>query len=213
MNRYAHFVWIIVLIAIVQGNAFALGLGFYGTVQGGEADWEFEDDFGRTINVDGGDMAQAGIGFALDTAVLKDTLFNYRLNVGLEGFEADLGSTSVTAELGGIVADNSFGFGVMRTENVRLWLGPRVRLAVYGGDFNLESSFDITLVEFGVGGVFGANFRVGPTVVLGIETGVMISGYSGIIEDNFGDTEDVTGNSASTFLSGVVMFRLGSDKN
>ena len=211
MFQYARFVWIVMLITVMQGNAFALGLGFYGAVQGGEADWEVENDFGPDLNFDGGDISKASIGFTLDTAVLKDTVFNYRLNVGPERFDADLGDTQFTAELGGIAADNSFGFGVLRTENVRLWVGPRVRVAIYGGDFNDDSNVDVALVEFGVGGVFGGNFGVGRTVALGFETGFMISGYAGIIDDG-SEEPDFTGEGTSVFLNGVVLFRLGNDK-
>ncbi len=203
---------IVVMLTFAQGNAMALGLGFYGSLQAGEGDWEFENNFGPDDNFDGGDLTRLGFGFVLDTAVLKDRLFNYRLDIGFERFDADLGDTPVTAELVGIAADNSFGFGVLRTEKVRLWLGPRVRVAAYGGDFNNDASIDIALVEFGVGGVFGANFKVGPTVVLGVETGIMFSGYAGERENAFGVSNDFTGSSGNLFLNGVVLFRLGSDK-
>ena len=212
MSMYTRLLLIVALLTIAQGNAFALGLGFYGTLQAGEADWDFENITGPDTSYDGGDMTRLGFGFVLDTAVLKDKLFNYRLNVGFERFDADLGSTPITAELVGIAADSSFGFGVLRTEDIRLWVGPRVRVAAYGGDFNNDSSIDIALIEFGVGGVFGANFKVGPTVVLGVETGFMFSGYSGERENAFSADTDFDGDSASLFLNGVVLFRLGSDK-
>lgn len=212
MSGYIRLITIVALLTVAHGNALALGLGFYGSLQAGEGDWEFENLAGPDDNFDGGDLTRFGFGFVLDTAVLKDTLFNYRLDVGFERFDADLGGTSVTAELVGIAADSSFGFGVLRTENVRLWVGPRVRVAAYGGDFNNDSSIDIALVEFGAGGVFGANFKVGPTVVLGVETGFMFSGYTGEREDVLGISRDFTGSSGNLFLNGVVLFRLGSDK-
>ncbi len=194
---------------LLQGNAFAVGLGFYGTVQGGEGDWE-EEDNGPDFEYDDGDTSRVGFGFTFDTAVLKDDVFNYRLNAGFEAFDADFvaGSFSDTAELGGIAVDNSFGFGLLRTENVRLWAGPRVRVAIYGGEFESNSGDDIVLFEFGVGGVIGANFKVGPTVAFAVETGVMFSGYGGGSEDRVGTGYDLTGDNSNLFLNGGVLFML-----
>jgi len=213
MRRFIY-VLMFLLLAFSGGSAFALGLGFYGTVQGGGGNWELENQSGVKFYDDDGDTGRLGIGFALDTAVARDKLFNYRLNVGLERFDIDFdNSGGTTGEFLGLAVDNTFGFGVMRTEKVRLWIGPRVRVALYGGDYDNDSTVDIGLFEFGVGGVFGANFHVGPTVSLGFETGVMFSGYGGEVETNFAGVEyDLTGSSANLFLNGVVMFRLRNDQ-
>ena len=59
----------------------------------------------------------------------------------------------------------------------------------------------------------GANFHVGQAVSLGVETGVMFSGYGGTVDTNRAGVEyDLTGSSANLFLNGVVMFRLRNDK-
>ena len=121
---------VLLLLTLSGGRAFALGLGFYGTVQGGSGSWELENQSGFTFYDDDGDTERFGIGFTLDTAVARNKLFNYRLNIGPERFDIDFdNSGGATAELYGLAADNTFGFGVMRTEKVRLWAGPRVRIA------------------------------------------------------------------------------------
>ena len=206
------------LVAAMSGNAVAAGLGFFGTLEAGTGeDWELEAPNGPSNDDYEADTGRFGIGFVFDTAVAKDKLFNYRLNAALVGLNVDLEHdyflSEGDADLVGLVFDNTFGFGVLRRESVRLWIGPRVRVGFYTGDtddFTTSGDNDVTAAEFGVGGVFGANFHVSPTVSLGVETGFMISGYAGEIETAFGDW-DIEGGTGSLFLNGVVLFRLSGD--
>jgi len=207
-----------VLFVTLSGPAFALGMGFFGTLEGGSGDdWEIESPNGVSRDDYDSDVGRLGVGFVLDTAVAKDKLFNYRLNAALLGLDIELDNPNITgkgeAELVGLAFDNTFGFGVLRSEKVRLWLGPRVRVGFYVGDtddFSTSQDDDVAVAEFGVGGAFGANFHVGPTVSLGLETGFMISGYAGEIETRAGNW-DIEGSTASLFLNGVVLFRLSGD--
>jgi hypothetical protein len=213
LKRTILFVATVALI-LICGNVFAAGFGFFGTAQGGDIDWEVEDDFGNKVDFEG-DKGGVGFGFIMDTAPGERNLFNYRLEVATEVFDADVEQNQVgfqdTFEMAGIAVDNSFGFGVFRNDAVRLWVGPRVRVGFFGGESKTDSTVDVALIEFGVGGVFGANFRIGPTVSLGLEVGTMITGYAGEIDDSF-ETLDITGDGPSLFLNGVVLFRTGTDR-
>ena len=213
MKKLIFLTLIIVPFVASHGSAFAAGLGFFSTAEIGTGEFEIEDSFGNELYDDDGDTARLGIGFVFDTAVARDKLFNYRLNVSVVRLDIELDDVfNSEAELAGVAFDNTFGFGVLRTEKVRLWVGPRIRLGFYGGDADSFSGNDddVTAVDFGVGGALGANFHVGPAVSLGFETGVMISGYGGEIETGFGDL-DLVGGATSLFLNGVVLFRLSGD--
>jgi len=201
------------LFATMTSNAFAVGMGFFGTLEGGSGDdWELEAPGGSTFGDLDVDVGRFGVGFVFDTAVAKDKLFNYRLNAAIVGVDLELTSDrfpgdNADVDLVGLALDNTFGFGVLRSEKVRLWIGPRVRVGFYTGDVEDD---DVTAAEFGIGGVFGANFHVSPVVSLGVETGFMISGYAGEVETSFGDI-DIEGTTGSLFLNGVVLFRLTGD--
>ena len=70
-----------------------------------------------------------GVGFAFDTNVSRDRLFNYRLNVGYERTNRKY-EGGLKEKLNGFSINNMFGFGVYRDPNARVWLGPSVRLGV-----------------------------------------------------------------------------------
>ncbi len=71
--------------ALVLGtsDAHAAGFGIYGSVGGdGSATWS--DDYSSTSFKD--KTAHQGAGFVFDTAVARDSFFNYQLNLGYDEF-------------------------------------------------------------------------------------------------------------------------------
>lgn len=210
MHRFNVFLASICLAGLWASGASAAGLGFYGTLEGGDGEWE-EEIGGPDLEYDG-DLSRAGFGFAFDTELGRQANFNYRMAVSVQGVDADFdleGSTFTDElDLQGVVVDNTFGFSIYTDEVTRLWVGPRVRIGVFEGELDSAPSVDVSLAELGIGGVFGANFNAGPTVTFGLEAGFMFSGYGGEIDD-FGGDNDLTGTSANLFLNGLVLFRLG----
>ena len=87
------------------------------------------------------------VGISIDTNVAKNRLFNYRLNVGYQWDEFSARGLSL---------DNVFGFGVLRTRAVRLWLGPSIRL---GAD-SIGGTSRVQLVAGG-GAALGVNLHTG----------------------------------------------------
>jgi hypothetical protein len=160
-------------IAMVS-DVKALGLGFYGSIGGGSGEAELESDGPGNTSFDFDvDNDHASFGFVLDTAVAKDTLFNYRLSLGYE-------QTTSTDEWGddldlsGLVIDNDFGFGVVRNEKVRLWVGPEVRLSFLSGDL---PTHDVTAFGFGIGPVVGLNLNLGDVAALGFKLSYLFNSY------------------------------------
>jgi len=198
--------WLVVATLFASTNAFGLGLGVYFEGAGGTLDWKVEDDFGNEIDVDG-DSKKAAFGFVLDTAVAANTVFNYRLNVGLTRFDADFDGDDETLEMGGIAVDNTFGFAVYRSELVRLWLGPQLRIAYYHGEFE-DSGFEVDIAEVGIAPVVGVNLNFGRTFTLAFSGGYRFLGYGGTDEDD----EDIRGSGREAFGNLSLLFRLGDDR-
>ncbi|MCC6544372.1 MAG: hypothetical protein IT392_07720 [Nitrospirae bacterium] len=184
-------------------------MGPYIELGGGSGDWEYEGSQynnwnDSTFNVD---TRNAGIGFVLDTSPMDSSVFNYRLNVGLERHDIEFPSGG-TIEFNGISVDNTFGISVVRNPNIRFWLGPQVRLAYYEGDRN---DVDLKLVAFGIGPAAGVNFAMGPKTTISLSGGIRISGYAGQEEflhyNAYYKSNEVT-TSDINFSGGMVFFNM-----
>jgi len=191
-------------------SVFALGLGFYVPFGTGDSEQTRENDYGDDIEFDV-DTDYRGIGFVLDTTVARDSVFNYRLNVGYEKGEYSKGGGELDWDR--LAIDHTFGFAVLRTKVVRLYLGPQLRLAFLStdSDYNDTNAFGI-----GFGPVLGANFNIGNTVTLGFDTGYRFTKYFGVYERDddsyryYDDDEefDYDSNEGELFVNFNVIFRI-----
>ena len=122
-----------------------------------------------------------GIGLVLDTNVQKDALFNYRL--GLEAINREINNGNGSSCLNNcdygrrynIV--NTFGFALVRNEDVRVWLGPRINIA-----WNTQSGdkdYFRTEFELGIAPVLGINVDLGKVVSLSFDLDYRISNITG----------------------------------
>jgi hypothetical protein len=160
-------------------DATAIGFGVYGNGGGGQISWD-----NKTPEM------RFGGGFILDTNCAGNSLFNYRLNLGVnslitkyqsyEEYVINLFGTNffnpyeqinmkgtTSAE---ISMSHVFGFGVLRTQNIRLWLGPEVFLAGTAGH--------IRGVTAGLGLVLGLNINIGDSFTISFSgSGRLRGGY------------------------------------
>lgn len=118
----SHALGLLALVAILASasSASATGYGLYldygwGPVDGG-------------VQGVGYDMGLTSVGFTLDSAVAKDKLFNYRMNLGYQYGRMRFNGEKFGAFNGGTF-ENVFGFGVYRDPRMRIWLGPSLRVA------------------------------------------------------------------------------------
>ena len=159
-------------------KGLSMGIGFFGT---GGVSMQFWN--GKT-----GNTGNAGGGFVLDTAVARNTLYNYRFTLSCEndyGFRYldrgvvvpfDVNIPPVTRfymttyykskqliNPVSISFSHAFGFGVFRTSLVRLWLGPELafRISIKGAE-NLIGG------AAGLGLTIGLNLNFGELVTLSI---------------------------------------------
>jgi len=126
------------LLLAMPAVANAGGIGLYVPISFGDTtdvtvtpDFGSKTDYDATVEFD----AAAGLGLTYDSNLGKDKLFNYRL--GVEWMTRTIDSTSAHGETYKCKNDcdmfrfqvvQTFGFGVFRTEMVRLWVGPRINV-------------------------------------------------------------------------------------
>ncbi len=200
--------FIFCLIIIFSTSLYAAGLGIafrYGT---GSVNYDLYE----------GNTNHFGINFVFDSNVAKRSVFNYRLNAGVEFFEQDY---DVTYDYGylyydteynegiRIITDHTFGFGIVKSRVVRLWLGPNIRFGFVAAD---ESGLCVG------GGLtaLGLNFNFGPVFTLGLETGYQF--YADLYFDDVVSNEYVedyylyegssTGLNNMFFLKVSILFRI-----
>lgn len=186
-----------VLLAFAP-SAWATGLGLYfeyGNVPDGQFDMSFGD-----LNYEEDNF---GTGFSVDTNVATDSVFNYRLDVGYQRVQQDLGRFGTTNS-DGLVLDNAFGFGVFRNEHVRLWIGPSVRL-----NFDFFDGADAFDFGVGAGPAIGLNIHTGDLISLGITTGYHFS-YAVFVVD--GSATGLEGYESLLFLKFHLLFRTSGDR-
>ena len=198
-----------VILAAIIGivgttQAHAVGLGF--SVGTGSETWS--NDIGYN-----GDRDVTNFGFLVDTAVSRNKTFSYRFTFMKEKNTAK-GSG---VDLEGYATIHDFGFAVLNTKEVRLWLGPELKAGIYKNvsfsDSNIDFNGDAS--GFGVGPAIGVNVNL-PRVVSFSFTAAyyFLSAYSGNY-DNYG-TNSTNGyysgsfdvDSNGLYLTASIIFRI-----
>jgi hypothetical protein len=182
-------------------DAGAAGFGIYGSAgDGGSSTWT-DDSTPGNFKVD---ATHKGAGFVFDTAVAQDKFFNYQLNFGYDSFQNKSATTgNELVELSGLMISNSFGFGMVRTEAFRMWMGPEIRLAWPSGS-NITGDYD--LFGAGVGPVLGMNFNLPGTVTFGVKLGYQFMTYNGT-RDTTMSSYDVKIKEKLLYINLGILFR------
>jgi len=191
----------------------AVGLGVYLTGQGGSYSCSPSDSTYDSFDLS---TSEFGIGFVLDTTVAKDKIFNYRLNI-------ELTNISATPEDGdsfsgvGFNIFNTFGFGVVRKEKVRLWIGPQIGFGYFYADttstyyssyYGYESyTTSVDGVRLSIGPMVGLNINLGPVVSLCFDTGFRVSSIFGGV-DTYDEYIDFSGSGVEFVAHAGVIFRI-----
>lgn len=181
---------------------------------------ETEDiDYDSGGSYEFGYKPSAGFGVAFDSNIGKDKLYNYRL--GLEYSSTELDTIDGQTLSGTLTKDtfniiNTFGFGVLRTKTVRLWVGPRINIQFENGEYS-SSTENVEQTSFGIGlaAAAGINVNLGRLVSLSADLdyhAVSIAGtedYSDIF--GYSDSEAYTGTNKGATARFYVLFRFGEE--
>jgi len=162
------------LCAAIVNDAAAAGLGVYGSVGGGRADWSPENtaNFKKTTG-------HLDFGLAMDTAPARDKLYNYNLTVGYGIFRNMNNTAWGTADLDGLIISNSFGFGTLVTPKIRIWFGPEIKVTWVDGSPQHYSNYKINLFGVGKGLVLGVNFNDNEKLTTVVKMGFQVFDYVG----------------------------------
>jgi hypothetical protein len=162
-------------------SLYAVGVGFYGNFYSGLT-------FGKYNN----SHWAIGGGLVVDSNLAKDSLFNYRLELGCDWFNMSWypGPTAAyyTDACSKLSSTHYFGFGIVRTQNIRFWIGPQIEISGIFGQYH-NGMFG------GVGLALGTNFNVNDQITFSMvislrAVGAMIYGTyqvissSGALESN-----------------------------
>lgn len=120
------------IISSVPQHLLALGIGAYGDAGIKSTYWDEgeEGGTGYVKYINSLDYFYGG-GIVLDTAVARDTLFGYRIKIGYSQYNVTKKENAQIYSkdkyhMHRFNMGNTFGFGVVRNETVRFWLGPRI---------------------------------------------------------------------------------------
>lgn len=202
VTRYTLALVVITLFLIPQSSQ-ATGLGLYLPSWGnGSSTVSYDNGFERESDID-----HIGIGFVLDTKVASRGVFNYRLHLGFES--AQYGE--LENKFSRFAIDNTFGFGIVQSSVLRLWLGPQIRL-VYQSYSDSDISYDFNINAFGLGlaPVLGLNFNLGNVVSICPEIGFrfMFLGGTEEYDGSFYYDEPFASTEQYVFINLALLFRI-----
>ncbi|MBN1534551.1 MAG: hypothetical protein JXA20_17895 [Spirochaetes bacterium] len=161
-------------------SAHALGMGAYFTGAIGGGTWL--SPRGEELSTTG--YSQLGGGLVLDTCVARDNVFNYRLSVGYDRYSTEhmipmetSGTVSMDADR--VSMYNNFGFGIVRSESMRFWLGPQLGIFYSSGSgsgttyrYMMKThNLDYEMYGASLGLALGLNFNFGELLTLYLEGG------------------------------------------
>jgi hypothetical protein len=210
-------------LLFISSSLYAFGLGLYGTAAKGTTDWTFTNT-NTSTNTEwerSSDVSKRGLGFTLDTTLAFDQLFNYRLQMGYTKIKIDMESGS-DVKGNEYHLYNSFGFGVFRSEIVRVWLGPQIGfgwIKAERQDFPngaVVNSNEFFSFYFSYGIIAGINFNIGDIITIAVDGGYRFNNQAGYYnwEYRIGGTtyysdNDSTAKGKEAFVDVAFMCRIG----
>ena len=175
------------LVAALLAPAQATAVGFGGYLQYLHGDGYFRDDGESRDQYNNG----FALGFAFDTNVAKDFLFNYRLTTG---FRYATGENEFDRlddyDTYGWVMEHSFGFRVWNDERMRVWAGPAFgwELDERDAEFTNHDAFE---GRIGFGTDLGVNVHTGRRVSIGLRASYRyVFGLGTQTDEDFTDDDD-----------------------
>jgi len=202
---------LILIVAPKESNAFGIGIfvPVYGTGSGTYTLSNFDTQTDYDFDYAG------GLGIVLDTRVARNGLFNYRLNLGFYSASQSYSTDEYNTSYDGFkfyIMDHTFGFGIVKTRFMRLWVGPQLRISYMNYEltdtFGTESQYGL---GYGLAPVLGANFNFGSVFTVAVDMGYRFGSYAGSWEydGSYYDSSDFTRSENQFFLNLSLIFRIG----
>ncbi|MBN2403698.1 MAG: hypothetical protein JXN64_15075 [Spirochaetes bacterium] len=200
----------VLCLFMLSSSLNAVGLGIYGTASKADYVWTYHIHESDDPDIDS-DVSKFGMGFVLDTCLSMDKLFNYRLNAGYARINVSNKKNWPDMTGNEYHVYNTFGFGVFRSEIVRLWLGPQIGFGFMNGEY--DSSTDPADEETGFFTFFytgalvaGINFNIENLITIGVDGGYRLSKHAGTGDS--GSSYGITCTGKEYFANLSVLFRI-----
>ena len=198
-------------IILFSSSLVAGGLGIAFTFGFGTTDYDWYE----------ADANNVGINFVYDSNVAKRSLFNYRLTASIEDFKHEyefdeyydpyIFNFGYSDSHAGrrFVTDHAFGFGIVKSSVVRLWMGPNIRFGfvVTGNNSGYTVGAGLTAL--------GLNFNMGRVFTLALEVGYLYNTdqYSDSIDEHYYINSDIyesidSGSSKMFVVKLFILFRI-----
>ena len=185
---------VVVALAVMVHTLEAAGFGFY-------VPYAFKSNLPSSTESGLNYKETAGLGVMFDSNMGKNRVFNYRLS--LEFMNKDAEDRSIESRYTTML--HTFGFGIVRTQALRLWIGPRIVLASVQTEYSKGSYYSSTsdsesAIEFGFAPALGMNVNLGSVVSLGVDIDYKFTARSGV---------EYGGGLSGLTTRFVLMFRFG----
>lgn len=130
-------------------------------------------------------------GFALATGVFDNSLFSYRLNVGLsysdmtfkDGNEHTNYTKDKKFKMASFLSNHDFVFNLNRGDKHKVWLGPSVHTHIGSAENRKNKKETMAIVGIGAGPVVALDF-VNTASVLTLKLGARYVAYAGAIDED-----------------------------
>ena len=212
------------LLLVLPMVVSAAGMGVYIPFSIGDSssvtvsdDNSYSSDFDADIDY----KSAAGIGFVFDSNIGKDKLFNYRVGIEYQkttrdtyGDDEGSGSCTQFCDMTRLNLVQTFGFGVLRTPTVRLWVGPRINIAwnYQSTDYDVgyyDNTYTEAAFEFGIAPAVGVNVNLGRLVSLAFDVDYRFAAVVGGYDNGEFDSGTYSGGTRGATARFSVLFRFG----
>lgn len=197
-------------LSLFAPASHASGVGGYLGVGTGSFDFDVDVDGGGTGTADGSATGLA-VGFAFDTNCARANLINYRLNAGFESVAINPDDSGEDESFGYLGIDNYLGFGLVASEDMRLWIGPVARIGYAWGTGDGMTD-DASAVVFGLGAAIGLNYHLGQDYDISFVAGGRNDWYNGDFNAADGTEGSFDGTTTTGFFNVSFLWRSLDDK-
>ena len=207
-----NFLLVLFIFLLFTSKAEAIGIGLAASGGGGSTDWTLEDQWFYTETEDTSDDTISAIGLVMDTNLAKDSLFNYRLEIGSQYTEVkvEAGGSENTYEMTTAYMSHDFGFAIIRKPKLRLWAGPELRFWGGEGEDSDNPDVEAKIGTVGLGPVVGLNINQGKLLTFAIKAAYLGTSSYGTLEHeptNF--YYDLEGEGDLFYVNAAIIFRFG----
>jgi hypothetical protein len=210
MKKIIFIVMALLIIPLAATSAHAVGVGLYVSSGSGDSDIDTGPYWWSVTNSANADLKLGSVGLVIDTNLSGDRTFNYRFELGKEDYTWEP-ITGGETKLKGTAMSHDFGFGVIRTDLIRFWMGPEIKLTKINDDAG-GKNYD--MFGFGFGIVIGLNINIKGPVTIGLKGGFLNQTMNGDVTFDSGSgfiTDDISSDDTVSFLNAAVIFRFGEE--